>query len=159
MQRRKNTPFNVTLIGLLLCLAVFAPSVPGAHIMSPFYTKLTCHFCHANLLHWFCNSMCLWLMRPSPSQIAWAFPYAVIAMFFTTEPTIGFSAVIYAYLGMNIFRWKISLVDWATFIVANIISACLPNIAWQVHLAAFLFGWATYYTQKQINRILLTLGM
>ena len=157
MQGRKNTPFNVTLIGLLLCLAVFMPDVPGAHLMTPFSTKLSCHFFHANLLHWFCNSMCLWLLRPSPMQIVHAFPSAVTAMFFTTNPTIGFSAVIYAYIGMNIFRWKISMVDWATFIMANLIGMCLPNIAWQVHLAAFVLGWSIYYIQKQINRVLLAL--
>lgn len=157
MPTRKNTPFNVTLIGLLLCLAIFVPNAQGADIFSPFYTKLTCHFFHSSIFHWMCNAMCLWLMRPSPKQIALAYPLAVVTMFATETPTVGFSAIIYAYLGMNIFRWNISLIDWGTFIVANIISMLIPNVAWGVHFASFMLGWAVFYIHCQIKRILISL--
>lgn len=159
MPKGKNTPFNVTLLGMLLLLAVFteSPHLHGASLFSSVGTMITCHFFHANLFHFACNAMCLWLMRPSPKQIAMAFPFAVFSMLFTEEATIGFSAVIYAYLGMNIFRWNISLIDWGTFIVANLISAFIPGIAFGVHLAAFMFGATTWWFEQRIKRILLTL--
>lgn len=154
MQRRKNTPFVITLLGALLCLTLFSGH-SGAHLLSDFSDKLTCHFYHANIFHWCCNAMALWLMRPSPKDVAYAFPIAAMAMFFTLTPTIGFSAAIYAYIGMNIIRWKVSLIDWATFIVANLITIFMPNVAFGVHLAAFLLGISVHITHCQINRILL----
>lgn len=157
MPRRKNTPFNVTILGLLLCITLFAdsPQMHGGFLMSSITNQLTCHFFHANLFHWFCNAMALWLMRPSPKDIAFAFVLAILAIFFTTTPTIGFSAVIYAYIGMNIIRWKVSLVDWATFLVANFITIFIPGVAFGVHLAAFMQGISVYIIYCQINRILL----
>lgn len=125
--------------------------------MSSFINKLTCHFFHANIFHWFCNAMALWFMRPSPRQIAYALALAVLAMFFTMTPTIGFSAVIYGYIGMNIIRWNVSLIDWATFLVANFITIFIPNVAFGVHLAAFILGISVYMIDRQINRILLTI--
>lgn len=159
MPTGKNTPFNVTLLGLMLALTLFteAPHLHGAWICSPFVTKLTCHFFHANLFHFACNAMCLWLMRPSPVQTIQALCLAVIAMFCTIEPTIGFSAVIYAYLGMNMCRWKISLVDWATFIVANAVTAFIPGVAFGVHLAAFMLGFFAWLWEKQMKTLLLKL--
>lgn len=157
MPTGKNTPFNITLLGFLLAVTLFtqSPHLHGAWIMSSFESKLTCHFFHANLFHWACNALCLWLMRPSPMQMVSAFPYAVAVMFFTCEPVIGFSAVLYAYIGMNIIRWKVSMVDWGTFIMANIISAFIPGVAFGVHLAAFSLSMAHGYVENQLERILL----
>ena len=159
MSGRKNTPFNVTLLGLLLCITLFAsyPHIHGGFLMSSFTNKLTCHFFHANIFHWFCNAMVLWMMRPNPKQITYAFVLAVWAMFFTMTPTIGFSAVIYAYIGMNIIRWNVSLIDWATFLMANFITIFIPNVAFGVHLAAFILGISVYMIDRQINRILLVI--
>ena len=125
--------------------------------MSSFTNKLICHFFHANIFHWFCNAMVLWMMRPNPKQITYAFVLAVWAMFFTMTPTIGFSAVIYAYIGMNIIRWNVSLIDWATFLVANFITIFIPDVAFVVHLAAFQLGISAYIIDRQINRILLAI--
>lgn len=158
MSTRKNTPFVITLIGALLCLTLFAGQTQGGHILSNLTTKLTCHFYHANLFHWFCNAMTIWIMRPSPKLIACAFPYAVMAMCFTLTPTVGFSSVIYAYIGMNIIRWNVSLIDWGTFIIVNIITIFIPWIAFGVHLAAFLFGISHYIVERQLNHIVSTIA-
>lgn len=146
MPTRKNTPFNVTILGALLLITIFtaSPQMHGGFLMSDFINKLTCHFYHANLYHLACNALCLWIMRPTPCQLLVAFPFAVMAMFFTDTPTVGFSAVIYAFIGMNIIKWKVSLIDWVTFIIANLISAFIPNIAFDTHLAAFLLGIMAY---------------
>lgn len=159
MSTGKNTPFNVTILGFMLALTLFTrdPGLHGAWICSPFMTKLTCHFYHANLFHFACNAMCIWLMRPSPAQIAQSLVLAVITMFCTIEPTIGFSAVLYAYIGMNIFRWKIPIVDWIMFAVANLVTIFIPGVAFATHLAAFLLGFYTWFLGKQIKMLLLKL--
>lgn len=157
MPTGKNTPFNLTLLGLLLALTLFVkhPESHGAWLFAKEVNFFTCHFVHANLFHWFCNAFALWVMRPSPLMIAIPLVYAAASMLFTLEPTIGFSAVLYAYIGMNIIKWKVSLIDWATFIIANAITAFIPGIAFGVHLAAFLFGIAHGVIEYQLNRIVL----
>lgn len=154
MSERKNTPFNLTIVGLLLALTLFAesPQMHGGFLMSSLANKLACHFYHANIFHWATNSMALLLMRPSPKQIAYSFPIAFAAMFFTDNPTIGFSAMIYAFLGLNIIRWKVSMIDWATFIIANILTIFMPKVAFGVHFASFSLGIAAYYIHQHINR-------
>lgn len=157
MPVRENTTFNLTLIGTLLCITLFArnPEFHGACIFAEESNFFTCHFFHANLFHWLCNAFALWMMRPSPSMVAVSLGYASASMLFTLEPTIGFSAVLYAYIGMNIIRWKISLIDWVTFIVANAITAFIPGVASGVHLVAFLFGFAHWTIEYNLNRIVL----
>ena len=159
MQGRKNTPFVITLLMVLLGITLFtqSPQLQGAHLMSACSAKLVCHFFHANLFHWFCNAMALWLMRPSPKDMLLAFPMAFIAMFCTTTPTIGFSAVIYAYLGLNIIRWNVSLVDWGTFLTANTLTLFIPGVATGVHAAAFLLGLACYTAICLIHKHVLTI--
>jgi hypothetical protein len=56
---------------------------------------------------------------------------------------------------MNIIRWNVSLIDWATFLVANFITIFIPNVAFGVHLAAFILGVSVYMIDRKINRILL----
>lgn len=159
MSGRKNTPFNLTVIGMLLCITLFArnPESHGAWIFAKESNFFICHFFHANIFHWLCNAFALWMMRPSPSSITVAFAYASMSMLFTLEPTIGFSAVLYAYIGINIVKWKVSLIDWGIFIVTNAITAFIPGIAFGVHLAAFLFGIAHWCVEYQMKRILLKL--
>ena len=90
-------------------------------------------------------------MRPNPSDILKAFPIAVASSFFTDTPTIGISAMVYAYIGMNVLKWNVSRNDWYIFIGANLASALLPNIAFAVHLAAFVIGIITHKTIERFG--------
>ena len=154
MPKGKDTPFNLTIVGFLLAMTLFAqsPLSHGGFLMSSLESKLTCHFYHANIFHWAANSMALLLMRPSLRQMIESFPIAFAAMFFTNNPTVGFSAMIYAFIGLNIIRWKVSMIDLATFIIANILTIFMPKVAFGVHLASFSLGIAAYYIQQHINR-------
>lgn len=142
MPTGKDTPFNVTLLAILLCLTLFtqSPQMKGAFFTSPLQNHLLCHFYHANLWHWAANAFCLYVMRPKPSDIAYTIPVAAMATFFTMTPTIGFSAVLYAFIGMNILRWNLPFFDWVMFIFANIVTIFIPGVAFGVHLTAFLLG-------------------
>lgn len=138
---------------LAVTLFTQSPQLHGGSLFSEQSANLTCHFFHANFFHWACNAFCLWFMRPSPMQLFLAWPLASMATLFTTEPTIGFSAVLYAYIGMNIVRWRVSLMDWGIFILANAVSVFIPGIASGVHLAAFLLGLAVWYLTFMFNQI------
>lgn len=146
MPTRKNTPFNWTVIAVLLCFTLFArtPQMKAAFLHAPFGNLFLCHFFHTNLWHLMANAFALALMRPAPKELAIAFPVASLAMLCTDTPTIGFSAILYAYIGINIIRWKVSLMDWITFIVANFITIFIPDVAFSVHLAAFSLGLVAY---------------
>lgn len=155
MPTGKNQTFNVTLLGFLLAMTLFArnPELHGACAAAPWTNFLTCHFHHANLFHWGCNALALWLMRPSPYAMLVALVYGSFAMLAATQPTIGISAAIYAYIGMNIFRWNMRKSDWATFISANILTYFMPGVAFGVHLAAFVLGVGHACIEYQLNRI------
>lgn len=154
MPTRKNTPFNVTLLGVLLLLVLFttSPQTEGAFLFGQHLNRFTYHFYHANIFHFLANAWALWLMRPSFSDLAKAYPLAVIASLFALQPTIGFSAIIYAYIGINIIRWKVSLVDWGVFITANLITLFIPNIAFGVHFAAFTLGITTWKLKNSLKK-------
>lgn len=155
MPTGKNQTFNVTLLGFLLAMTLFArnPELHGACMNSSWTNHVTCHFYHANLFHWGCNALALWLMRPNPYAMLVALVYGSFAMLTATQPTIGISATIYAYIGMNIFRWNMRLSDWATFIIANTLTYFMPDVAFGVHLAAFIVGVCHAYIEYQLNRI------
>lgn len=142
MPTGKNTPFNFTLIGMLLCLLLFSSDshLHAASVTSPLFTHFTCHFFHANIFHLAGNVLCLSILRPSPAFLLRAFPVAVAATWFTDVPSIGFSAVLYAYMGLNALGWRIGAKDWLIFITANLLTAFLPGIAFTLHLMAFSFG-------------------
>lgn len=142
MPTGKNTPFNLTLIGALLCLCLFVSDshLHAASVYSPLATHFTCHFLHANIFHLAGNALCLALLRPSPLQLLYAFPIALAATWCTDVPAIGFSAILYAFMGINAIRWNISAKDWTIFVAANLLTAFLPGIAFTLHFMAFSFG-------------------
>lgn len=142
MPTGKDSPFDVALIGTLLCLCLFADDASrhAASFSSPLLSHLVCHFYHANLFHLLGNLFCIVFMRPSMKQLLYAYPVAVAATWFTVVPSIGFSAVLYAFMGMNALRWNISRKDWCLFIIANLITAFIPGIAFSLHFAAFSLG-------------------
>ena len=150
MPKGKNQAFVITLLGCLLAIALFTPSpqMQAAFIYSDWQSKFTCHFYHANLFHYAANALAIWMMRPSPKELLYAYPLAIASVALSFTPIVGFSAVLYAYIGQNIIRWNISLVDWATFIVANLITLFMPNIATGVHFIAFSLGLGYYFIKK-----------
>lgn len=130
---------------MLLLLCLFAdPAIHGACIYSDMGSRFTCHFFHGNFFHFLANACCLWMIRPSVSDMAKAYPLAVVATLFTTMPTVGISGIVYAHLGMNMCRYRITFADWAVFIMANVATLFIPSIAWPVHFAAFFLGLSVY---------------
>lgn len=104
----------------------------GSHIIAPIG--------HANGWHLLANLYAIWIIQFNSKQLTWAYFIAVIAMIPNTNPTIGFSAAIYAIIGMNVPNCKISKTEWTIFIIANSITFFIPNIAALSHAIAFFLG-------------------
>lgn len=157
MPTGKNTPFSFSIIAVLLVLTLFedSPQMQSAFLFSPLDSRLTYHFFHANFFHFAANALCVAIMRPSPRDILMAWIVASIATFLVLTPTIGFSAIIYSYIGLNIIKWKISIIDWAIFIASNLLTAFIPNIAFWMHFVAFSIGMTVYYINRKLKDILL----
>lgn len=79
-------------------------------------------------------------MRINAKQLCTAYIMGIIAMTLSINPCIGFSAVLYALIGLNVPRIRISKAEWGIFIAANAITILIPNIATLAHFIAFMLG-------------------
>lgn len=127
------------IVSTALGLAMFLPIQPTC-IDAPLYTHLFAPLGHGNLIHLLANLYVLWIMRINAKQLCTAYIMGVIAMALSINPCIGFSAVLYALIGLNVPRIRISKAEWGIFIAANAITILIPNIATLAHFIAFMLG-------------------
>lgn len=124
-------------------------------------------FSHANIWHLLVNICCLWMVR-CPMRLYITYLIAVLASFlpcltfsfshgFTlmTEPTMGFSGILFAMVGMswgriNQFRNMIWRNKWFL-----IIPPFLPHVNFLIHIYCMLFGYlaGTVYCVKRFPRL------
>lgn len=133
MLQKKNTKIfalALTAVMLALVFAPFSPSDVGIYrgVGVCAFNRLTYHFFHAGLLHWFLNAWCflgcVFLFRTSFRHVVAAFVIAASAPALSALPTIGFSGVCFALLG--ILSWQsASRVSYHCAIVSTILLACL----------------------------------
>ena len=107
----------------------------GNHLLYP--------FSHANIWHLAGNILCLWMLR-CPLHIYATYVCAVLCSFlpcFVAEPTMGFSGVLFAMVGISwgkIHRFRDML---KKNIWVLIIPAFLPHINFLIHLYCLLLGY------------------
>lgn len=108
---------------------------------------------HANIWHLIANILCLWMLR-CPTQLAVTYAIAVICSFLpsfsiyemfvssTPEPTMGFSGILFAMVGISWGRIR----RFKDMIVRNkwilIIPAFIPHINFLIHIYCLLAGYA-----------------
>ena len=121
---------------------------------------------HANIFHLAVNIICLWMLHHCPMHIVATYLIAVVCSFlpsfpiydcivegsFNTLPTMGFSGVLFAMVGISWgrvhrFRDMLWLNKWYI-----IIPAFLPHVNLLIHvyclLAGYLYGRLTTKTIK-----------
>lgn len=127
------------VISVILVLAYFlfpavgyVGGVHGANFVYP--------FCHANIFHLLSNILCLWLLS-CPLNILATYIIAVLCSFlpaFTSEPTMGFSGVLFAIAG----------VSWGrTGLFNEMCRRCLPLILITLfipHVNAFIHTYCLF---------------
>ena len=109
----------------------------------PVENHLLYPFSHANIWHLAGNILCLWMLR-CPLHIYATYVCAVLCSFlpcFVAEPTMGFSGVLFAMVGISwgkIHRFRDML---KKNIWVLIIPAFLPHINFLIHLYCLLLGY------------------
>lgn len=152
MPKGKDRTLAVKIGVTLLLAACYLLPVPrqefGASFGSPWHAHFLAQMFHANVFHLLANLYALWLIRTSPRELLVAYLLSVPATFVAAAPTVGFSSVLYALMGMKVCRVRMSPVEWAIFILANTATVFIPAISFGVHLAAFVLGFVYDYLKR-----------
>jgi len=150
---------RIVLILLLVALqAVFG--IPEYMTDGPYWLRaLTYSFFHVNWWHLAVNALAIWNIfvtsrKCSPAQLVAAFVIAVLVYPLSFRPVIGFSNVLYAFLGLRTPSlkskwWKQPSV--IIFLVVTIALVFVPQFSATTHIAAFLLGMACAALKRFYN--------
>lgn len=98
---------------------------------------------HANIFHLLANLLCLWMIR-CPLHLLVAFVVAVLCSFlpcFVSEPTMGFSGVLFAVIGISwgrAHRFKDMIWKNKWFLVVPMF---IPHVNAFIHLYCLIGGY------------------
>lgn len=102
-------------------------------------------FGHAGILHYMLNGigwLMMWKIATWTRTItAWLIAALVMYVIPTTQPVLGWSAVIYFYLGMCMNHSTAS--RRINMILLTLTGFLLPNIAASLHISMLAAGWIT----------------
>lgn len=104
---------------------------------------LSYSLCHANIYHLLGNIVCLWMVR-TPLHIVATYAIAVLCSFLpclTTEPTMGFSGVLFAIIGVSwgkVRRFGNMIIKVSPFIL---VTAFIPHVNALIHIYCLLSGY------------------
>ena len=92
--------------------------------------------------------------RTQPAQLATAFIIAVLVYPLSLRPVIGFSNVLYAYLGLRTpalsDRWW-RRPEVITFLVVTVALVLVPRFSATTHIAAFALGMGVAALKRKYN--------
>ena len=136
------------IISLFLVLWYFTmPQIGFNGFDTHLYGKLSEHFiypvCHANLWHLMANILCLWMIS-CELHLSTSFLLAVLCSFlpcFTGEPTMGFSGVLFAIVGISwgrVRRLRDMLWRNKWFLIIQIF---IPHVNALLHIYCLLAGY------------------
>ena len=147
---RKRQVFRY-LISFILVGSYFLLPKYGFTFQGPIQNHFLYPFSHANIWHLSANILCLWMLKCKPYILA-TFVCAALCSFLpcpqlpiwgqvVSEPTMGFSGVLFAMVGASwgkIHRFKDMI--WRNKWIL-IIPAFLPHINFMIHLYCLLAGY------------------
>lgn len=118
------------------------------------------HFFHANAFHLAVNAFTIWYLfkRWKASELLLAYVIASLAFFAGTIPSIGFSNMIYATIGLRTPSlrsawWKQE--NTIVFLTVTLVMFLFPNVSAATHVASFIGGTLvailTRWTRRIIN--------
>ena len=134
---------------LVLVLLQAAFGIPDFMQGGPYWERAVLYsFFHASWWHLAVNSLAAWTIfsprrRTSPARLATAFLIAVLVYPLSFRPVIGFSNVLYAYLGLRTpalsDRWW-RRTEVVTFLAVTVALVLIPRFSATTHFAAFALG-------------------
>ena len=135
------------ILALVLLQAAFG--IPDFMQGGPYWERAVLYsFFHASWWHLAVNSLAAWTIfsprrRTSPARLATAFLIAVLVYPLSLRPVIGFSNVLYAYLGLRTpavtDRWW-RRTEVITFLVVTFALIFVPRFSATTHIAAYALG-------------------
>lgn len=138
------------VVGLVLALSYFLMpkyGFTGTLSSGDLYTHLLYPLSHANVWHLAVNVVCLLMVR-CRLHLALSYMCAIICSFlpcFVSEPTMGFSGVLFASVAISwgritAFRRMIWTNKWVL-----LVPPFLPHVNFMIHLYCMLAGYAVGY--------------
>lgn len=146
------------LISILIVIHLCFNHAQMAYGPESTYQHFVYMFAHGNVFHLAGNALVLWLLlknRTIPTQarlLMGGYAVAVVCSYiaYSTHPTVGFSAVLFAMLGMLVKKRKAIVVN--IFIIA--MPMLLPfKIAWLLHLCCFGVGLGVGFGLRFIKKL------
>jgi len=146
------------ILVLVLLQAVFG--IPDFMQGGPYLERAVLYsFFHASWWHLAVNSLATWTIfnprrRTPPAQLATAFLIAVLVYPLSLRPVIGFSNVLYAYLGLRTpalsDRWW-RRPEVITFLAVTVALVLVPRFSATTHIAAFALGMGVAALKRKYN--------
>lgn len=139
------------IVGLILVVIMFLmvfikPDMSEVAISKDahFYVRFIFHFFHVSILHFFLNAWCflslLFYFRLGFDKLILAYIIASFSPIVWDMPTIGFSAVCYALMGIVSLSVpkKTRFIFWICSSIA--VGAIFPAVNWKIHMWAYSVG-------------------
>lgn len=146
------------ILALVLLQAAFG--IPDFMQGGPYWERAVLYsFFHASWWHLAVNSLAAWTIfsprrRASPARLATAFLIAVLVYPLSFRPVIGFSNVLYAYLGLRTpalsDRWW-RRPEVITFLSVTVALVLVPRFSATTHIAAFALGMGGAALKRKYN--------
>ena len=98
---------------------------------------------HANIFHLAGNILCLWMLR-CPAHIVASYLIAVLCGFmpcFITEPTMGFSGVLFAMAGISWGRTRLFGLMCRRCLPYILICVFMPHVNALIHIYCLMLGY------------------
>lgn len=134
---------RITITFLLAVCYLFLPKYGFVSPGGSLWEHLLYPVCHANIFHLLCNLLCLWMLR-CPLYLPLTIPIALICSFLpciSTEPTMGFSGVLFAIVGVSWGRSHKFLRMCKYNLPIILITLLIPNVNALIHLYCMMAGY------------------
>ena len=148
---RNNFRYVELVVSFVLVGSYFILPKYGFTFHGPLINHLLYPLSHANIWHLAANIVCLWMLK-CPKHIIATFAIAVLCSFLpcpqlpiwcqgVTEPTMGFSGVLFAMVGISwgrVHRFRDMVFKNKWFLI---IPAFLPHVNFLIHLYCLIAGY------------------
>lgn len=130
---------------IVLLVALYFAGVPGFISGSSLLMSALHHFFHANAVHLIVNCFVLYSIRKTLTinKLVAAWFIGSLSYIFALRPTIGFSDIIYALIGMSTppltSRWWRSP-STIIFLCATVAYLFVPSVSATTHIASLVIG-------------------
>lgn len=146
-------------IGIVLLAILLMPHSTEWIVGQDIYVRMVLHhFFHGNLFHLLANLLSLYFILPYLKrwQVGVGYAIASLSILATAVPVIGFSNLIYAFIGLRSpsfksYWWR--HLGTIVFLVVTLAMVFIPNISAVTHIICFSAGVMISAVVRQLKQI------